>query len=109
MNNTTIAVDLAKAVFEVAISEHPGQVHERQRLSRERFPRWLAEQPPATILMEACGSAHHGPDALKDTVICPCWCRPTSSDLTCPATRPTVLMPKGCSRHFGTRTSGRSQ
>jgi transposase len=34
-------------------------VHERQRLSRERFQRWLAEQPPATILMEACGSAHH--------------------------------------------------
>jgi len=59
MKNTTLAVDLAKSVLEVAISEHPGQVHERQRLSRERFQRWLAEQPPATILMEACGSAHH--------------------------------------------------
>jgi hypothetical protein len=26
MNSTTIAVDVAKAVFEVAVSEHPGQV-----------------------------------------------------------------------------------
>ena len=59
MKSTTIAVDLAKSVFEVAISEEPGQVHERHRFSRERFQRWLAERPPATIVMEACGSAHH--------------------------------------------------
>ena len=59
MENTTIAVDLAKSVFEVAVSEQPGQVYERQRLSRERLQRWLAERPPATIVMEACASAHH--------------------------------------------------
>jgi transposase len=58
MNSTTIAVDVAKSVFEVAVSEHPGHVRERHRLSRERFHRFLAEQPPATVLMEACGSAH---------------------------------------------------
>src|SRR5438552_19085266 len=58
MNSTTIAVDVAKAVFEVAVSEHAGQVRERHRFSRERFRRYLGEQPPATILMEACGSAH---------------------------------------------------
>jgi transposase len=59
MENTTIAVDLTKSVFEVAVSERPGQVHERQRLSRERFQRWLAERAPATIVMEACASVHH--------------------------------------------------
>ena len=59
MDGTTIAVDVAKSVFEVAISEHPGQVRERHRLTRERFHRFLAEQPPALVLMEACGSAHH--------------------------------------------------
>ena len=48
MNSTTIAVDVAKAVFEVAVSEHPGQVRERHRFSRERFRRYLGEQPPAT-------------------------------------------------------------
>ena len=59
MNSTTIAIDVAKSVFEVAISEQPGQVRDRQRLSRERFRRFLAERPAATVLMEACGSAHH--------------------------------------------------
>jgi transposase len=59
MNSTTIAVDVAKAVFEVAVSEHPGQVRERHRFSREWFRRYLGEQPPATVLMEACGSAHY--------------------------------------------------
>jgi len=59
MNSTTIAVDVAKLVFEVAVSEHPGHVRERHRLSRARFHRFLGEQPPATVLMEACGSAHH--------------------------------------------------
>jgi transposase len=59
MDSTTIAVDVAKAVFEVAVSVHPGQVRERHRFSRERFRRYLGEQPPATILMEACGSAHY--------------------------------------------------
>jgi transposase len=59
MNSTTIAVDVAKSVFEVAVSEYPGQVRERHRLSRGRFSRFLAEHPPATVVMEACGSAHH--------------------------------------------------
>jgi len=59
VKNTTIAVDVAKLVFEVAVSDTPGQVHERHRLSRARFQRLLAERPPATVLMEACGSAHH--------------------------------------------------
>jgi hypothetical protein len=61
MHGTTIAVGLAKSVFEVASSNDPGHVQERQKLSRARFRRFLAEQPqqsPATVLMEACGSAH---------------------------------------------------
>ena len=55
MNSTTIAIDVAKSVFEVAISEQPGQVRERKRLSREQFRQFLAARPAATILMEACG------------------------------------------------------
>jgi transposase len=34
-------------------------VQERHRFSRERFRRFLGEQPPAAVLMEACGSAHY--------------------------------------------------
>jgi transposase len=58
MHSTTIAVDLAKSVFEVAVSLRPGKVAERHRLSRGRFSRFLAEQSPATVVMEACGTAH---------------------------------------------------
>ena len=58
MQSTTIAVDLAKSVFEVAVSRRPGNVAERRRLSRGQFSRFLADQAPATIVMEACGTAH---------------------------------------------------
>ena len=58
MKDTTIAVDLAKSVFEVAVSQRPGKVSARRRLSRGQFSRFLAEQAPATVVMEACGTAH---------------------------------------------------
>jgi transposase len=58
MHSTTIAVDLAKSVFEVAVSQRPGKVGERHRFSRGQFSRFLAEQAPATVVMEACGTAH---------------------------------------------------
>ena len=58
MHSTTIAVDLAKSVFEVALSQRPGRVSARRRLSRGQFSRFLAEQAPATVVMEACGTAH---------------------------------------------------
>lgn len=59
MNSTTISVDLAKSVFEVAVSHRPGHVASRHRLSRPRFLAWFAQQAPANVLLEACGSAHH--------------------------------------------------
>ncbi len=59
MNTRTIAIDLAKEVFEVAISHRAGRISERHRLSRSQFPQFMAQQPPGRVLMEACGSAHH--------------------------------------------------
>lgn len=59
MECTTIAVDLAKSVFQVAVSHRAGQVSLERRLPRARFLTFVAQQPPATILLEACGSAHH--------------------------------------------------
>jgi transposase len=59
MEHTTIAVDLAKSVFQVAVSHRPGRVDEERRLSRTRFLTYFAQQPPATVLLEACGSSHH--------------------------------------------------
>jgi transposase len=58
-NDTRIAVDVAKAVFEIGISDRPGHVSRRERLPRARFLDFMAQQPAATVIMEACGSAHH--------------------------------------------------
>lgn len=54
----TIAVDVAKNVFEIAVSTPPGKVAERHRLSRARFPRFFTERQPAVVLLEACSRAH---------------------------------------------------
>ncbi|KAB2965266.1 MAG: IS110 family transposase [Thermoanaerobaculia bacterium] len=53
-----MAVDLAKSVFEVAVSDRPGRVGERQRLNRPALLPYFAQREPATVLLEACGTAH---------------------------------------------------
>jgi transposase len=58
MNATQIGIDLAKAVFEVAVSTAPGRVQERHRLSRAALPTFFANRPAACVVLEACGSAH---------------------------------------------------
>lgn len=59
MNTTQVAVDLAKSVFQVAVSSTPGRVDEEHRLSRARFQRFFAEREPVQVLMEACGTGHY--------------------------------------------------
>jgi transposase len=54
----TIAVDLAKSVFEIAVSKEPGRVCQRRRLTRGQMTAFFANRPAATVLMEACGTAH---------------------------------------------------
>ena len=58
MSSVTIAVDLAKQVFEVAVSNASGRITERKRLSRPQFERFWAQQQPCRVVMEACASAH---------------------------------------------------
>jgi len=65
MESTLIAVDLAKDVFEIAVSRKPGKVAERHRLSRARFLPFFAERQPTTVLLEATGSAHHWARELR--------------------------------------------
>jgi transposase len=66
MKHTTIAVDIAKSVFEIAVSTRPGQVEKCQRLSRARFLHFFAQREPATVVVEACGSAHHWGRKLRE-------------------------------------------
>jgi len=107
MQSTTIAVDLAKSVFEVAVSRRPCQVAERHRLSRGQFSRFLAERAPATIVMEACGTAHYlGPRGRG-----PRSSRPAPAAARGAALRPAQQdrrgrTPRGCSKPCATRASG---
>ncbi len=57
--DTMIGVDLAKNVFVLHGASLMGQLQFRRRLSRQGFSRFMAQQPPALIVMEACGSAHY--------------------------------------------------
>lgn len=58
MHATTVAIDLAKEIFELAFADAQGRVIERKRLSRKGFVRVMEQRPPLRVLMEACGSAH---------------------------------------------------
>jgi transposase len=66
MQNTTIAVDIAKSVFEIAVSTRPGTVAERIRLSRPRFLEFFAQREASVVLLEACGSAHYWARRLQE-------------------------------------------
>ncbi len=59
MKDTLVAVDLAKSVFEVSVSHEPGKVAFSRRPTRDKFLEFFAQLPKATVIMEACGSAHY--------------------------------------------------
>jgi transposase len=56
---TIIGVDLAKNVFQVHGASADGSVLFRKKLSRPEFARFMAQQSPCRVAMEACASAHH--------------------------------------------------
>jgi transposase len=55
----TVAVDLSLTVFEVGIADRQWRLVERRRLNRRQFARFLADQAPSHVVMEACGTAHY--------------------------------------------------
>lgn len=59
MDATTVAVDVAKTVFEVAIANRQWHIIARQRFNRRQFTRFLATASPTRVVMEACGTAHY--------------------------------------------------
>jgi hypothetical protein len=76
--DTTIAVDLTKSIFEVAVSTRPGVIAKRHRLSRTGLVGFSSTLPPATVLLEACGTVHweqrggwaRSPCAARSTCAC---------------------------------------
>lgn len=59
MKDTMIGVDLAKNVFQLHGATMSGHLKFRKRLSRPQFQRFMADQDPAVVVMEACGSASY--------------------------------------------------
>jgi transposase len=59
MDPTTVAVDVAKTVFELALADARGHIVGRRRLTRRQFERFLTTHPASHVVMEACGTAHH--------------------------------------------------
>ena len=66
MNRTTVAVDLAKNRFELAIADSQCRIFQHERLTRARFVRFFSNYPTSLIVMEACGSAHHWARTFRD-------------------------------------------
>jgi transposase len=60
MDVITVAVDLAKEVFQVALANRAGRVIDRRRLTRRQFERLVDDLPSTTeVVMESCGTAHY--------------------------------------------------
>ena len=59
MNTTTVAVDLAKDVFQLAVADTQWRVVQTARLSRSQFAAWFQNHAVNRVIIEACGSAHH--------------------------------------------------
>src|SRR6476661_3239171 len=81
MDATTVAVDLAKTVFELAIADVHWRITTRQRLNRAQFGRFLRQTAPTHVVMEACGMAHYWGRVAQGhghivTLIPPAYVRP---------------------------------
>ena len=60
MDATTVAVDLAKDVFEVALANRAHRIIDRKRLTRRQFESFIDSLSAGTaVVMEACGTAHY--------------------------------------------------
>ena len=61
-----VGLDLAKNVFQAHGSGADGSVVFRRKLSRAQLLKFLSDQLPCMVAMEACASAHHWGRAIGD-------------------------------------------
>jgi transposase len=59
MKDTMIGVDLAKNVLQIHCATMAGHLKFRRKLTRLQFRQFMSGQPPAVVVMEACGSASY--------------------------------------------------
>ena len=60
MNNvTSLAIDLAKNVFQLHGTDIKGKPILKKKISRKELPEFIAKLNPCNIYMEACGSSNY--------------------------------------------------
>jgi hypothetical protein len=52
MNATTLAVDLAKSVFQLVVADDEWRVVDSQRLTRHQFERWFFNRDVRLVIMK---------------------------------------------------------
>jgi len=72
MDATTVAVDLAKNAFQLAVADRAWRIVHTVRLSRQLFARWFDNRSVGLVVMEACSSAHHRARVLQERGIQVC-------------------------------------
>ena len=58
MNNTLIAIDIAKSSFHAVSLKH-NKVGTDRAFNRNQLKTWLVKQPKSHVVIEACGSSHY--------------------------------------------------
>jgi len=59
MSITMIGLDIAKTVFQAHAVNKTGHVEMRRKLRREELVAFFGSQKACTVILEACGAAHH--------------------------------------------------
>lgn len=59
MEAATVAIDLAKNVFEIAVADGTWQITERRRVTRMQLEKFILAHRGLHVVMEACSSSHH--------------------------------------------------
>ena len=101
----TVAIDLAKTVFELAAADETWRIVERRRLSRRQLEQYFANRSVGRVVMEACGTAHYWGRWFARRDIRVVLLPPITFAPMCGGTRPTVPMPQRCLKPHVHRTS----
>ena len=59
MSITMIGLDTAKSVFQIHGVNETGKAELKRKLRRSELIAFFEKQPHCTVVMEACGAAHH--------------------------------------------------
>lgn len=65
-NCTTISIDLAKSVFQVALFNEHGVLKSNKKVSQDKLVQFVINHPGAVVCMEACGTAHYWGRRFKE-------------------------------------------